>query len=64
MPKYPSIKVNLIGQDGNAFNLLALAQNAMRRGGVQPEDIEAFLTEAMSGDYDHLLRTIMEYVNV
>lgn len=27
-------------------------------------EIDAYTTEAMSGDYDHLLQTTMKYVNV
>lgn len=60
-PKYPTIEVELSGQDGNAFNLLGLVSRALRTGGVSPEE---FTAEATSGDYDHLLRTCTKWVNV
>lgn len=62
--KFPDVTVKLVGQDGNAFVILGLTQKAMRRGGVPAEAIEEFVTEAMAGDYDHLLRTVMQTVNV
>ena len=62
--KYPNITVKLIGNDGNAFAIIANMKNAMQRHKVSKEDIDSFLKEAMSGDYDHLLRTCMKWVNV
>ena len=64
MVKYPEIEVQLTGQDGNAFMILALVQKALRRNGVSAEEREAFYAEATSGDYDHLLRTAMKWVSV
>jgi hypothetical protein len=34
----------------------------MRRAGVDQADIDAYLKEVTSGDYDHALQTTMEYV--
>lgn len=58
------IDVRLTGTDGNAFAIMGKVKTAMKRGGALPGDIEAFMAEAMSGDYSHLLATAMEYVNV
>ncbi len=63
-PKYPNIKVQLSGRDGNAFAILGNVQGAMRRGGIPKEEIDAFITEATSGDYDNLLQTCVKYVQV
>ena len=62
--KYPSVKVRLTGSDGNAFAVLGKVVDAMRAKGVPAEEISAFKTEAMSGDYDNLLATCMRWVNV
>jgi hypothetical protein len=62
--KYPKIKVRLAGKDGNAFNLLGIMQHALQRGGVPKVEIDAFLKEAMSGDYDYLLQTCMKWATV
>jgi len=62
--KYPEIEVQLTGQDGNAFMVLALVQKALRRAGVSKEEIAEFHAEATSGDYDHLLRTALSWVSV
>lgn len=58
------VTVDLIGTDGNAFSIIGKVTKAMRRGGIDAETINEFTTEAMSGDYDHLLRTVMDYVEV
>ena len=62
--KYPNIVVQLTGQDGNAFAILGRVIKAMRKEGIPQEEIDAFLAEAKSGDYDRLLRTCMEWVDV
>ena len=54
------IKVQLIGRDGNAFSILGTVKQALRRGGESREFIEAFMKEATSGDYNHLLATCMK----
>ena len=64
MCKYPNIKVQLVGEDGNAFAILGRCRTAMREAKVPPEEIELFLKEARSGDYDHLLRTCMKWIDV
>ena len=63
-PKYPDITVQLTGRDGNAFAVLGAVARGLRSNGVAEEDIERFHDEATSGDYDHLLRTAMQWVDV
>jgi hypothetical protein len=63
-PKYPYITVSLSGEDGNAFSILGRVRKAMRRAELPDAEIEAFLDEAGSGDYDHLLQTVMQWVDV
>jgi hypothetical protein len=36
--------------------------NAMRKSGVPQEEINQYLDESMSGDYDNLLRTAIKWV--
>lgn len=63
MPKYPNVKVQLAGENGNAFSIMGRVTKAMRREGVDDKEIKAFQAEAMSGDYDHLLQTCMKWVD-
>jgi len=63
-PKYPNINVKLTNIDGNAFGILGAVRKALRRAGVPPEAIEVFTKEATSGDYDNLLQTVMQWVEV
>lgn len=64
MTKYPEVEVQLTGQDGNAFFILGRVSKALRRAGVSQEEIESFRAEATSGDYDHLLQTVVRWVVV
>ena len=60
-PKYPHLPIALSTSDGNASVILAKCRYAMRRDGIDKDEIERFTKEANSGDYDHLLQTVMAY---
>jgi hypothetical protein len=62
MPK-TNAQVKLVGTDGNAFAILGKVKKAIAKSD-HPELASVFMNEAMSGDYDHLLATCMEYVEV
>ena len=64
MPKYPDITVELVGQNGNAFNILGICLRAMREADLPQEERDAFEKEATSGNYDHLLATCVKWFNV
>lgn len=55
------VKLNLIGIDGNAFAVMGAFSRRARAEGWSKEEIDAVLDEAKSGDYDHLLATIMDH---
>lgn len=52
---------DLEGKDGNAFALLAGWKRAAHDQGWTHEDTMYVLEEATSGDYDHLVQTLMTY---
>ena len=62
--KYPEVTVQLVGNDGNAFAVMGAVSKALRRAGVSKEEVDKYKEESMSGDYDHLLRTAMKWVEV
>ena len=62
-PKYPDIKVKVVGEDGNAFSIIGRVSQALKRAKIPKEEIEQFQEEATSGDYDDLLRTVMNWVD-
>lgn len=63
-PKYSDITVKLVGQDGNAFNILGKCTQAMRRAHLPQAEVDAFMAEATSGNYDQLLQTCMKWFDV
>ena len=58
------VDVLLTGKDGNDFALMGKVSRGILEAGGEKSDVVAFQDEAMSGDYNHLLRTCMEWVNV
>lgn len=64
MPKFENIDVQLIGMDGNAFSILGWVLDAMKKAGLSQADIDAFVKEATSNNYDNLLMTVAKWVNV
>ena len=61
--KHPEIAVQLTGRDGNAMSIMSAVAQGLRRNGHRDE-VEEFMKEAMSGDYDNVLATAMRWVDV
>jgi hypothetical protein len=57
------LTVRLIGEDGNAFNILGKVRKALTKAGYK-DLAEQYIEEATSGDYNNLLAVTMEYVEV
>lgn len=53
-----TVNLNLIGVNGNAFMIMGVFRKQAKKEGWTPEEIEDVMTEAKSGDYNHLLATI------
>ena len=62
--KFPEITVELIGQDGNIFNLMGIVGRALKENG-KGEFVEEFYADVKSASsYDMALVKIMSWVNV
>ena len=61
--KYPNITIDLSNQDGNAFAIIGTCTLALKRNGLR-DQVKAFRAEATSGDYDKVLRTVLEWFSV
>ncbi len=59
MEEKPTLEIT--GHDGNAFVILGKARRVAKENNMDWETIQK---EAMSGDYDHLLQTMMKYFEV
>ena len=62
LPRYPRVRVRLVGEDGNAFAILGRTRRALQNAGASPDDVAEFLREATAGNYDQLLATVMRWV--
>ena len=55
------VKMELVGLDGNAFSLMGTFQQNARKQGWNKEEIDEVIKKCMSGDYNNLLRVLMEH---
>ncbi len=55
------VSLQLVGLDGNAFALMGAWRTQARREKWTPEEIESVIKECTSGDYNHLLCTLMDH---
>ena len=46
----------LVGVDGNAYMLMGYTQGRLEEAGWSRKDIDAVMEQAMSGDYNNLIR--------
>lgn len=53
------VELDLVGQDGNAFSLMGAFKQAARQQHIPKEEINNVINECMTGDYDHLLQTLI-----
>ncbi len=58
------VKLNLVGLDGNAFSLMGAFQKQAKREKWDQDEISYVIDKCTSGDYDNLLRTLMEYCDM
>ena len=63
-PIHPEISIPMVGEDGNAFAILARIRRIMRRANLPESEWDAFHEEATSGDYCNLLRTVVLWFSV
>ena len=64
-PRFEDIEVEVSpnGPSGNAFAVMGNVSRALKRAG-HGDKVEEYMNEAMSGDYDNLLRVTEEWVTV
>lgn len=55
------VTLELVGLDGNAFSIMGAFRRQAQKENWINDEIQSVLDEAMSGDYNHLLCTIMKY---
>lgn len=58
--KKQKLDLELEGVNGNAFALMSFFKEEASRAEWTKEQIDEVITECMSGDYHHLLQTLMQ----
>ena len=57
-------KCKLIGENGNIFNLVGIAQRTLKKNGLEEQGKEMIKRIAESQSYDQALTIIGEYVEI
>jgi hypothetical protein len=57
-------ELDLVGVDSNAFAIMGAAIRALKAAGNGPDVVKQYQAEAMSGDYDNLIRVTLEYTRL
>jgi len=60
---HKTVTLTLVGLDGNAFSLMGAFQKQAKKEDWTPEEIKLVLDKCMTGDYNELLRTLMDHCN-
>lgn len=60
---FEKVDAEIIGADGNVFNLIGICQRALKRNGYRDEAKELADRVTSSSSYDEALNIMMEYVN-
>ncbi|TIS53796.1 MAG: hypothetical protein E5W91_29520 [Mesorhizobium sp.] len=63
-PVYPKIRMKLIGLNAPLILVVAALGAALERGGVEREEIDRILGEAVCDGFDSIMPTCMKYVRV
>jgi len=62
--KHPEVVVTLSGQDGNPYMIIGLTRDALKKAKVPQAEIQEYMDEAKSGDYDNVIQTTLKWVTV
>jgi len=62
--KYPDIVVHLIGATGDMWSVVGQVRRAMMNANVPDDTIAVFVREATAGNYNHMIRVCMAWVNI
>ena len=54
---------DLVGVDGNAFSIMGYVRSAMKECGFSKDEIETYIKDATSNDYNHLLVVSMDIID-
>ncbi|EAH5764518.1 hypothetical protein DYM56_00595 [Campylobacter jejuni] len=61
--KYPNVYVKLVGEDGNAFSILARVSKALKKAGVSKEEISKFQKDVKQQHTFSQAKLILSYQN-
>lgn len=56
-----TVKMDLIGLDGNAFSLMGTFRRNAKRQGWTTDEIDIVLNKCKSGNYDNLITTLLDH---
>ena len=61
MSKYTA-EIDLSQIDGNAYAIMGAAQRILKQAGAGKEELDQYLADSMSSDYEHLVETVGKWL--
>ena len=61
-PIFQSVHLDITGEDGNAFMIMAVVLKCLLQSGYSKNELEELQKEMMSSDYDHLCQIARKYI--
>jgi hypothetical protein len=59
----PNKEYSLVGLNGNVFVIMAYVRNAMKDCKFSKDDINLYISDATSGDYNHALAVSQDWID-
>jgi hypothetical protein len=63
-PRFPDIKVKLVGENLDSFFVLAKVLEAMRAANISKADTDTFISEAKSSNEQSIIQVCKSWVNI
>jgi hypothetical protein len=62
--KFKHVVVPLRGVNGNTLVIVGTVKKALQRAGANSTELALFVGDALSGDYEHMWKTVLEWVSI
>lgn len=63
-PKYPEIKLDLNGPEGNAFYIMGAISRVLKIANESQDTIQSVLDDMKSSNYEHLCEVASRYITL
>ena len=63
-PRFPNVKVKLVGQPTGKLRIVIRTTAALRKAGIAEREIDLYQKEALAGNFDNCLAVTLAWVGL